>query len=110
MLNDCVTCCARARGKEAEEPLLHLGPVPEDTVVTGKGQGLLEKTVSGPKMGSGAPPAVHNWGSGAPALQLVVPRTAPIYSHFLMPGSEREQDRTELFSSYQYISVPSKPF
>lgn len=53
MLNDCVTCCARARGKEAEEPLLHPGPVPEDSVVMGKGQGLLEKTVLGPGWGAG---------------------------------------------------------
>lgn len=113
MLNDCVACCARARGKEAEEPLLHPGPVPEDSGVMGKGQGLLEKTVPGPGWGAdprGHPPAVHNWSSGAPALQLVGPRTAPIYSHFLMPGSEREQERPELFSSYQYIPVPSKPF
>lgn len=48
MLNVCVTCCARAHAREAKESLLHPGPVPEDTVVMGKGQGLLEKTVPEP--------------------------------------------------------------
>lgn len=38
-----------------EEPLLHWGLVPEDTVVTDTGQGWLDKTVPGSRMGNGCP-------------------------------------------------------
>lgn len=88
--------------KQQKKQLLQQALVPGDTVVTGTGQGLLEKT--SPRVQDGervssmvwtvlscpiGPTQPHPIGiSGDPAWQLVFPRTASVYSYFLMLGTE----------------------
>lgn len=113
--NELVACCARQCQAAAAEPLLHGGLVPEDTVVTGTGQGLLSQ---GPGWGVGvqygmdwsimtgwAHSATSNWDFRGSSWQLVFPRTASVYSYFLMLGTEWYKQ--ELFPSYQYNPVPN---
>lgn len=118
VLSECVTSCARVYGESVEEPLLHPGLVPEGAVVMDRGQGLLEKTVPGSRMGSqyslwyglschpqGDPPAAQNWSLGLQLCSLSFPE-----SLLFIPTSlslEVSENRRDCFPVTSIIPVPN---